>query len=61
MAAGQEDKRQPWVISVRIPRDIEPRLRQLAQRRVVPPAILLRQLIVERLEQIERGEQERER
>ncbi len=44
----------PWVLSVRIPRDIEPRIRQVAKRRTVPPAILIRQLVVERLEQIER-------
>jgi len=42
-----------------MPRDIEPRIRKAAKRRTVPPAILIRQLVVERLEQIER-EEERE-
>jgi len=51
----------PWVLSVRIPRDIEPRIRQVAKRRTVPPAILIRQLVVERLEQIEHDGERAER
>ncbi len=56
---NDEAKAGPWVLSVRMPRDIEPRIRKAAKRRTVPPAILIRQLVVERLEQIER-EEERE-
>jgi hypothetical protein len=54
MPDEQEDNSEPWATTVRIPRDFEPRLRQLAKRRGVAPAILLRLLIIERLEQIER-------
>ncbi len=41
-----------WQVTVRLPRDLEPMVRALAQQRVVPPAIMLRQLIKERLDQI---------
>jgi len=45
-----EDK--AWQVTVRLPRDLEPAVREIAQQRVVPPAIVLRQLIKERLDQL---------
>lgn len=48
----------PWTLSLRIPRDIEPRVRRQAKRRALPPATLMRVLIVEGVERLEREERE---
>ncbi len=41
-----------WQVTVRLPRDLEPAIKEIAQQRLVPPTIALRQLIKERLDQL---------
>ena len=50
---GQPKREEPWQLSIRLPREMEPIIRQLAKQRVVPPAVVCRQLIKERLDQLE--------
>ncbi len=38
---------QSWQVTLRLPRDLEPAIREIARQRVVPPAIALRQIIKE--------------
>jgi len=45
-----EDK--TWQVTVRLPRDLEPAIKEVARQRLVPPTIALRQLIKERLDQL---------
>jgi|GEM_PF-5359573 len=49
-----EDK--PRQITVRLPPDLATRLQRLADNRIVPPAILVRQLVKERLDELEQRE-----
>lgn len=50
-----------WQVTVRLPRDLEPAIREIARQRVVPPAIAIRQLIKERVDQLAAEERQRER
>ncbi len=43
---------QAWQLTIRLPRDLEPVIREIARQRVVPPAIAIRQLIKERADQL---------
>lgn len=54
-----------WQVTVRLPRDLEPAVKEIARQRLVPPTIALRQLIKERIDQLaadtRRQEREEER
>lgn len=54
----EEAGERPWQLTIRIPKYLESRFRRMAKQRTVPPAVLIRQLAVERMELVER---ERER
>jgi len=41
-----------WQATLRLPRDLEPAVKEVARQRLVPPTIALRQLIKERLDQL---------
>ncbi len=53
---------QSWQLTIRLPRDLEPVIREIARQRVVAPAIAVRQLVKERADQLtaEARRQERE-
>ena len=57
----QPKKEKPWQLSIRLPREMEPIIRKLAKQRVVPPAVICRQLIKERLDQLEAESQREDR
>ncbi len=44
---------QSWQLTIRLPRDLEPVIREIARQRVVAPAIAVRQLVKERVDQLE--------
>ncbi len=54
-----EDK--AWQVTVRLPRDLEPVIREIARQRVVPPAIAVRQLVKERADQLTQDARRQER
>jgi len=43
---------QSWQLTIRLPRDLEPVIREIARQRVVAPAIAVRQLVKERADQL---------
>ncbi len=43
---------QSWQVTLRLPRDLETAIREIARQRVVPPAIALRQIIKEYVDQM---------
>ena len=43
---------QSWQLTIRLPRDLEPVIREIARQRVVAPAIAIRQLVKERVDQL---------
>jgi predicted DNA-binding protein len=49
-------KREPsldWAVTVRLPHELESRVKDLASERLVPPAVALRQLVKERLDELQ--------
>ncbi len=50
-----------WQVTVRLPRDLEPAIKEVARQRLVPPTIALRQLIKERLDQLAADARRQER
>ncbi len=54
----QTDGEKPWVMSIRIPRVLEPRIRHQAKRLAQHPVTLMRALIVEGIERLEKEERE---
>jgi hypothetical protein len=49
----QEPEEKPWQVTARFPPDLAAKIKDLSSRRTVPPAILIRQLVKERLDQLE--------
>ncbi len=45
-----------WAVTVRLPHDLESRVKDLASERLIPPAVALRQLVKERLDELQRAE-----
>lgn len=51
--AGDET---PWALTIRLPRELEVSIRRLARERLVQPSVVVRQLVKERLDELERGQ-----
>ncbi|MGH2411007.1 MAG: hypothetical protein ACRDGS_11650, partial [Chloroflexota bacterium] len=56
MARTKQNPELEWAVTVRLPHELETRIKDLASERLVPPAIALRQLVKERLDEIQRAE-----
>ncbi len=56
MARTKQEPALEWAVTVRLPHELETRIKDLASERLVPPAVALRQLVKERLDQLQRAE-----
>ncbi|HVA91602.1 MAG TPA: hypothetical protein VNL71_17375 [Chloroflexota bacterium] len=56
MARTKQNPELEWAVTVRLPHELEARIRDLASERLVPPAVALRQLVKERLDELQRAE-----
>jgi predicted DNA-binding protein len=56
MARTKQEPALDWAVTVRLPHELESRVRDLASERLVPPAVALRQLVKERLDELQRAE-----
>jgi predicted DNA-binding protein len=55
-----EKDEKPWTLTIRLPREMEARIRRLASERLVQPSVVVRQLVKERLDEMEREEARRQ-
>ncbi len=56
MARTKQEPALDWAVTVRLPHELESRVKDLASERLVPPAVALRQLVKERLDELQRAE-----
>jgi predicted DNA-binding protein len=56
MARTKQKPALDWAVTVRLPHELESRVKDLASERLVPPAVALRQLVKERLDELQRAE-----
>ena len=55
MARMKQGPALDWAVTVRLPHELESRVKDLAAERLVPPAVALRQLVKERLDELQRA------
>jgi len=51
-----ETEEKPWTLTIRLPRELETAVRRLARERLVQPSVVVRQLVKERLDELEPGQ-----
>lgn len=49
----RDNDEKPWTLTIRLPRGLETSIRHLARERLVQPSVVVRQLVKERLDEIE--------
>lgn len=52
MARMRQEPALDWAVTIRLPHDLEEQVREIAASRLVPPAVALRQLVKERLDEL---------
>lgn len=56
MARIRQEPALDWAVTIRLPHDLEEQVREIAASRLVPPAVALRQLVKERLDELQRDD-----